>query len=213
MPAEPLAASCVALTEHAVDPDLTHTHQADLHARFEQLKTRLPLVARIYAEILASVAASPGPCKAYLSKAGQGVEVAFTQIIQVRQPWERALESLDAFLGAGTAKAASGTGPHKAKRLAWFLDLGTRVVELAEQSARGKDDWTDGRPIAMKRLHERDPRLDYLTEQDRTALALDPQGNVGMVRGRELRLRHAAHHPGPGRAPRGVRRPPPLAAD
>jgi len=167
---EPLSAACVALAEHAVDPGLTQTHQADLHARFERLKAQLPLVARIYAEILASVAASPGPYKAYLSEAGQGVEVAFTQIIQMRQPWERALESLDAFLGAGTSKAVPGSGPRKAKRLAWFLDPNTRAVEVAEQSIRGKDGWTDGRPVAMKRLHERDPRLDYLTEQDRTAL-------------------------------------------
>ena len=168
MPTEPLSAACVALAEHAVDANLTHAHQADLHARFEGLKAPLPLVARIYAEILASVATSPGPYKAYLSEAGQGVEIAFTQIIQVRQPWERALESLDAFLGAGTSPAAPG--PHKAKRLAWFLDPNTQAIEVAEQSAKSRDGWSDGRPVAMKRLHERDPRLDYLTEQDRTAL-------------------------------------------
>ena len=168
MPTEPLSAACVALAEHAVDANLTHAHRADLDARFEQIKAPLPLVARIYAEILASVATSSQPYNAYLSEAGQGVEIAFTQIIQVRQPWERALESLDAFLGTGTPQAASG--PHKAKRLAWFLDPSTRAVEVAEQSAKGRDGWSDGRPVAMKRLHERDPRLDYLTEQDRTAL-------------------------------------------
>jgi len=170
MPTEPLSAACVALAEHAVDADLTHAHQADLHACFERLKAQLPLVARVYAEILASVAASPGPYKAYLSEAGQGVEIAFTQIIQVRQPWERALESLDAFLGAGTSKVATGPGPRRAKRLVWFLDPETRTIEVAEQSAKGTEGWTDGRAVAMKRLHERDPRLDYLTEQDRTAL-------------------------------------------
>ncbi|MGI4945361.1 MAG: hypothetical protein ACRYHQ_33155, partial [Janthinobacterium lividum] len=170
MPIEPLSAACVALAEHAVDARLTNVHQADLHARFERLQAPLPLVARIYAEILASAAASPGSYKEYLSEAGQGVEIAFTQTIQMRQPWERALESLDAFLGASASKAASGPGPQKAKRLAWFLDPNTREVEVAEQSAKGRDGWSDGRPVAMKRLHERDPRLDYLTEQDRTAL-------------------------------------------
>ncbi len=170
MPAEPLSAACVALAEHAVDPDLTHTHHADLDARFEHLQASLPLVARIYAEILAGVAVSPGLYKVHLAEADRGVEVAFTQIVQMRQPWERALESLDAFLGAGTPKAASGPGPRKTKRLAWFLDPNTRAVEVAEQSAKGKEGWSDGRPVAMKRLHERDPRLDYLTEQDRTAL-------------------------------------------
>ncbi len=168
MPAEPLSAACVALAEHAVDPDLTHAHQADLDARFEHLKDVLPLVARIYAEILAGVAVSPGLYKVYLGEADPGVEVAFTQLVQMRQPWERALESLDALLGAGPSKAASG--PRKAKRLAWFLDPDTRSVEVAEQSAKGRDGWSDGRPVSLKRLHERDPRLDYLTEQDRAAL-------------------------------------------
>jgi len=170
MPAEPLSAACVALAEHAVDVDLTHAHRTNLEARFEHLKTQLPLIARIYAEILASVAESPTPYKAYLAQAGQGLEIAFTGLIQVRQPWERALESLDAFLGAGPTKAATGPGPRKPKRLVWFLDPDTRTIEVAEQSAKGKDGWTDGRAVAMKRLHERDPRLDYLTEQDRTAL-------------------------------------------
>ena len=39
-----------------------------------------------------------------------------------------------------------------------------------EQSPKGKDGWTDGRPVSMKRLRDLDPRLDYLTEQDRSAL-------------------------------------------
>jgi len=167
-PAEPLSAACVALAEHAVDPSLTQAHQADLDARFEQLKDTLPLVARIHAEILVGVAASPGFYKMFLAEADPGVEVAFTQLIQVRQPWERALESLDALLGAGPSKAAPG--PRKAKRLAWFLDPDTRTIEVAEQSAKGRDGWSDGRPVSLKRLHERDPRLDYLTEQDRAAL-------------------------------------------
>jgi len=170
MPAEPLSAACVALAEHAVDVDLTHAHRTNLEARFEHLKAQLPLIARIYAEILASVAASPTPYKTYLAQAGDCLEIAFTGLIQMRQPWERALESLDAFLGAGPTKTATGPGPRKAKRLVWFLDPDTRTIEVAEQSARGKDGWTDGRAVAMKRLHERDPRLDYLTEQDRTAL-------------------------------------------
>jgi superfamily II DNA or RNA helicase len=170
MPAEPLSAACVALAEHAVDADLTRKHGVDLAARFEQLKSELPLIARIHAEILASVAEVPAPYEAYLVETGGDLRVAFAQLIHVRQPWERALESLDAFLATGTPKPASGQPARKTKRLAWFVDPETRQVEVAEQSAKGKDGWTDGRAVAMKRLHERDPRLDYLTDQDRIAL-------------------------------------------
>ncbi|MBV8614306.1 MAG: hypothetical protein JOY66_11120, partial [Acetobacteraceae bacterium] len=170
MPAEPLSAACVALAEYALDADLTRQHRADLTARFERLEGALPLVARVFAEILAAVADAPGPYEAYLARTGRDLGVAFTRLIQVRQPWERALESLEAFLATGTSKPVSGQAARKAKRLAWFVDPETREVEVAEQSARGKDGWTDGRAVALKRLHERDPRLDYLTEQDRAAL-------------------------------------------
>ncbi len=169
-PAGPFNAACIALAEHALDADLTRARRADLSAHFERLREHLPLVARILAELLAEATGVTDAYEAALAEGDGGVAVSFTQLIRTRQPWERALESLDAFLGSGAAKASVGKGARSAKRLAWFIDPDTRHVEVAEQSARGKDGWTDGRPVAMKRLHERDPRLDYLTEQDRAAL-------------------------------------------
>lgn len=169
MPAEPLSAACVALAEYFVDADLAREQEAGLAARFEHLRDVLPLVARIYAGILAEVAKPPAPYKAWLAESDKSLALEFTRIIQIRQPWERALESLDAFLGGG-AKPEAPKAPRKAKRLAWFLDPETHFIDVVEQSAKGRDGWTDGRPVAMKRLHQQDPRLDYLTEQDRRAL-------------------------------------------
>jgi superfamily II DNA or RNA helicase len=167
MPSAPFAAACVALAEHAVDADLSRANRADLATRFEQLCDTMPLVARIHGEILARVAAHPGPYIAWLDGRGG---VAFTNIIQTLQPWERALESLEAFLGAEEGGGDAAKAPRKGKRLAWFLDPAADDVTAAEQSAKGRDGWTDGRAVAMKRLHEQDPRLDYLTPQDRVAL-------------------------------------------
>jgi superfamily II DNA or RNA helicase len=163
----PLAAACVALAEHAVDAAVSRGNRDDLALRFEHLRDTMPLVARIYAEILAEVAAHPGPYAAWLASA---TGVSFTKIIHTLQPWERALESLDAFLGGGEGGANAAKAPRKAKRLVWFLDPAGEEVTVAEQSAKGRDGWTDGRPVAMKRLHDQDPRLDYLTPQDRIAL-------------------------------------------
>jgi len=179
MPLAPLSAACVALVEYAVDPDVSLANRADLAARFEKTKDALPLVARIYGEILAKVAAHPDPYKSWLDRAGI---VAFTGIIQTRQPWERALESLDAFLGKGDSSADTAMAPRKAKRLVWFVDPVTKHVTAAEQSAKGRDGWTDGRAVAMKRLHGQDPRLDYLMPQDRVALRTirkEPSGWYG----------------------------------
>jgi superfamily II DNA or RNA helicase len=170
MPGAPLSAACVALAEYTIDPTLSKAHTADLAERFETTRTLLPLVGRIHAEILASVASHPGPYKAWLAETDRAPAITFTQLIQVLPPWERALESLDVFLGAGSAKADTAKTPRKAKRLAWFVDPETEEVTAAEQSAKGRDGWTDGRAVAMKRLHEQDPRLDYLTTQDRLAL-------------------------------------------
>ncbi len=174
MPVAPLSAACVALAEYALDTTLSRAHQQDLDERFEQARKLTPLITRMHAEILAEVASHPGPYKVWLKEAdvmpgGAGI-IAFTRLIEVRHPWERALESLDAFLGAGEAKADGGKSLRKAKRLVWFLNPVTQEVTAAEQSAKGRDGWTDGRAVAMKRLYEQDPRLDYLTPQDRAAL-------------------------------------------
>ena len=167
MPAPPLAAACVSLAEYALDPALSKKHRSDLAASFDKIRDLLPLVARIYTEVLDAGAHGRAP------PPQDGLDaafIAFTRLIEVRQPWERALESLDAFLGAAEARADSGKATHKGKRLAWFLDPETQEVTPAEQSAKGRDGWTDGRAVAMKRLYEQDPRLDYLTPQDRLAL-------------------------------------------
>ena len=165
MPHTPLAAASAALAEFAVDPALSRDNSTDLADRFGQLRDTMPLIARIYAEILAEVAAKPAPYKAWLPNDGI---IAFTKIIQVRPPWERALESLDVLISGEEPDNAKAQ--RKAKRLAWFVHPSGEYVEAAEQSAKGRDGWTDGRPVAMKRLYEQDPRLDYLTPQDRVAL-------------------------------------------
>ncbi len=170
MPSAPLSAACVALAEYALDAALSHTQQHDLIIRFEQFRDTMPLVARIYAEILAAVVRTPDPYKGWLAETCPVLAISFTGLIKMRQPWERVLESLDAFLGRDEPDADAAKTTRKAKRLVWFVNPETEEVTVAEQSAKGRDGWTDGRAIAMKRLHEQDPRLDYLIPQDRIAL-------------------------------------------
>jgi superfamily II DNA or RNA helicase len=170
MPTAPLSAACVALAEFALDPALSRANASDLGVRFEATRPLVPLIARIHAEILASAASRPATWQAWLSETQPAPAIAFTQLIHTLPPWERALESLDAFLGGHSSKSETGKALRRAKRLVWFLDPDVKEVSVAEQSAKGADGWTDGRAVAMKRLHEQDPRLDYLTPQDRAAL-------------------------------------------
>lgn len=168
--ADPLGDACIALAEHATDPNISRQRVRELAARFEAVRDSLLLPARLYAEILADAATPAAPYAAFLDATSSGIGVTFTQLIRVTPPWERALESLDAFLFTGSGKAAGAPAPRKSKRLAWFVDPDKLAIEVAEQSAKGRDGWTDGRAVAMKRLHEQDPRLDYLTNEDRRAL-------------------------------------------
>jgi superfamily II DNA or RNA helicase len=169
-PAEPLSAALLALSEYVVDPALARKQIKVLTETFSRVAESLPTVARIYAEILAQISKAPAPYEDYLANTATSITISFTQIIKSRPAWERALESLGVFLG-GDAIAAVEKEKRKTKRLVWFVDPDQRYVEVAEQSAKGRDGWTDGRPVSLKRLHERDPKLDYLLEADRTALA------------------------------------------
>ncbi len=164
---EPLSVACVALAEYALETTVSRDREVLLREQFQALKDVFPVVARISAEILAEVGDMPAGHKAWLDKHPM---VSFTRLIQTSQPWERALASLDAFLDTGEGAADAGKTVRKTKRLAWFLDPDTQEIDVVEQSPKGRDGWTDGRPVAMKRLHEQDPRLDYLTVQDRSAL-------------------------------------------
>ncbi len=191
-PPEPLSAACLALAEHAVDVELSRDGDDDLAERFEYLRDMLPMIARIYAEILTQVAARPAPYRDWLDAQGASPVVRFTEIVQTRQSWERALESLDAFLDAGAPKTEAAKAPRKAKRLVWFVNPDTREIDIAEQSTKGKDGWTDGRGVSMKRLQEQDPRLDYLTDHDRRALrTIRKDGGTGWYNPEVYHFDHA----------------------
>jgi hypothetical protein len=186
----PLAAACVALAEHAVDAGPVTQTPADLAGRFEYLRDLLPLVARIYAEILAEVAAAPGPYKAWLAERG-GWRWQFTK------PDPDSASPGSGRWKAWTPSLATGRPREDAaarRRVRPSVWSGSSIrrredIAVAEQSAKGRDGWTDGRAVAMKRLHEQDPRLDYLTPQDRTALRTIRKEDLELVRRGSFRVR------------------------
>ncbi|MCY7345541.1 MAG: DEAD/DEAH box helicase [Pyrinomonadaceae bacterium] len=83
-------------------------------------------------------------------------------IIPKLEDWERALNTLEMIAHKSGAVTES-----KAKidetRVAWQLDFESREIQPVEQKY-SKKGWTDGRNIALKRLHERDVK--NLSEQD-----------------------------------------------
>jgi superfamily II DNA or RNA helicase len=168
---EPLSAALVALTEFLIDPMLAKARLKDTKARFAALAETLPLVARIYAEILAQISDKPTQYQAFLRATPNDCAlIVFADLIKLKQPWERSFDSLANFLNTGATAPVTAPVTQKSRRLVWFVNPELKLIEAAEQSAKGAGGWTSGRNVAMKRLHEQDSRLDYLDDHDRRAL-------------------------------------------
>jgi superfamily II DNA or RNA helicase len=131
-----------------------------------------PLAARILAQVHVRF---PDPAQkradwaAELKALGEGYPRRFLDIVPLREPWERTLEKLQGFLAPATKPPAAAPA-NAAKRLVFRLDAATGDITALEQSAKGGG-WSAGRPIALKRLQQRDPKLDYLTPEDQRVAA------------------------------------------
>ena len=166
---EPFSGACAILARFLLDCSLSPSEHALSKAWFSSLRDTLPLIARIHAEVLAKIDADPGTYREFLRQfPPEGQVIAFTEIVHLRQPWERKFDNLANLLVSSAPRAAAPEGK-KSKRLVWLLDPEAKFIEVVEQSVKGGG-WTPGRSVAMKRLYEQDPRLDYLGDQDRRAL-------------------------------------------
>jgi superfamily II DNA or RNA helicase len=181
---EPFSSACAILAVYFLESSLDQRAIDESKARFAALRDTLPLVARIHAEVLANISDDPGLYRQFLREfpergqfPEQGQVIAFTEIVHLRQPWERTFDNLANLLVASAPRAAATAG-RKSKRLVWLLDPDAKSIEVLEQSVKGKD-WTLGRSINMKRLYEQDPRLDYLGDHDRRALRTIAKSNIG----------------------------------
>ncbi len=159
------AAAVVALAALFINSALMRERVVDNEAEYNRLAQTMPLLARIYAGILARTSRNGASWHERAAGLGGKDLIEFTEVIAFKQPWERAFDTLTAFLKPGEPKRPAEKSPAKTKRLAWLVDVSSAEVSAVEQSMKGNG-WTGGRPVALKRLHMRDARLDYLTEHD-----------------------------------------------
>ncbi len=159
------AGAIVALAVLFIDAGLMRERVVDNEAEYNRLAQTMPVLARIYAEILSRTSRNGASWRERAAKVGGKDLIAFTEIVAFKQPWERAFDTLSEFLRPGEPKRAADKTPAKTQRLAWLVDLSSSEVSVVEQSMKGNG-WTGGRPVALKRLHQRDARLDYFTEHD-----------------------------------------------
>jgi hypothetical protein len=91
------------------------------------------------------------------------------ELQQRQESWQQALQALTRLkpANASTAPATARTS-----RLAWFIESSSygRRVEPREQKLGAKGQWSKGRAVALRRLVEEGPAMEFLTEQDRLAI-------------------------------------------
>jgi superfamily II DNA or RNA helicase len=165
-----LSAAIAALTEMFIDADAARRHADANAARWVEAVRHSLLAARILAEVLNRTKGKSNEWRKVVSQIGGADIVAFGETVECKPGWERAFENLTAFLDPeGAGRPAAGDAPAKNKRLAWLINFEFQTIEPVEQVARSKG-WSTGRAVSLKRLKERDERINYLTEHDQKVL-------------------------------------------
>ncbi len=85
---------------------------------------------------------------------------AFVDEVEKNERWEIALEALST-LSSSKQKASAGSD----KRIIWLVDFDKRLIQPKMQSLSKSGNWSAGRNVALKRLHEGD--VEELSEQDK----------------------------------------------
>jgi superfamily II DNA or RNA helicase len=163
----PLGTAIVTLVVAVIDGPATRQREAVAISGIEHWGAELVVPARIMLECHARFADRPAAWTGRMARLGPGLGRSFLEIVPVRAPWERSFARLEALIGAAPAKPAA---PARAKRLVFLLDAETGTIAPQEQTAKAGG-WTGGRPVALKRLHQRDAKLDYLTPADLEVVA------------------------------------------
>ena len=204
---DPLSRAIGMLATYWVDPEAVdrETYQKE----FQHYQTLLPVVAKIFAEILYATESDPmrqqgdhqthaqtdsqidsqahhtnthpqQDYQAYIKQETLKDVIRFTYCVRMGEHWERALNSLDHFFG----QHGVGSVSQLKKRLIWHFTPTNKQLEVHEQTYL-KGGWGNRRPVALKRLFEADPKLDYLTEDDKRTIATLKQERFGWYQQRE----------------------------
>ncbi len=123
------------------------------------------LVAQLYAELIQVHTNKDPVVQHFLNEFQPLGAFRFMAILQVKQPWEYAMDQLQSLVTDQRVQGEPQTVLSD-KRMVWIIDPSSQQIEVMEQSLQKSGRWSAGRAIALKRLYNQDPKLDYLTTQD-----------------------------------------------
>jgi superfamily II DNA or RNA helicase len=165
----PFSSGLIAVAAALIAPDRARDFGPKLFVPlFRRCQTSMPLAAHLLAEALARTAPDPAAYRAFLARRDNEIAYRFLSLVADKAPWERALESLEAMLAPPQPVAPASA---KTRRLVWLVDPETLEIQPLEQALQARG-WSAGRSVALKRLRQGDPALDYLDEFDRRACRL-----------------------------------------
>ena len=163
----PMTTAIVSLALGVVDAAFTAQREPGDRQVVERWDVFAPLAVRVLAQTHIRSAETPGPWQARLQRLGEGYARQFLDIVPNRPAWERVLDKLQSVLAPPAP--AKTEAADRTRRLIFRFDAETLQIAPMEQTAK-RDGWNAGRPVALKRLRDRDPKLDYLTDEDLAAL-------------------------------------------
>ena len=168
--ADPLGMAISTLALAVVDGSTAARREPQDRKAAEIWRRPTPLADRILAEVHTRFAAGDGssPWPARLASSGAGLPRRFLDIVPIRPAWDRALDKLQGFL-APTVEGVKTAPTVQTRRLILRFDATMLQITPVEQTAKGAG-WSAGRPLALKRLYQRDPKLDYFTPDDQRVL-------------------------------------------
>ncbi|MGD9881594.1 MAG: DEAD/DEAH box helicase [Reyranella sp.] len=159
----PLDAAIATMALAVIDASRMSAREDQDWRAIQRWGTHARLAARIIAQAHAAVLPNPGIWRNTLVAFGSGYARDFMKIVPIRPAWDRALDKVQAFLAP--PPMAKSEAPARTRRLVFLFNSDTLEIVPHEQTAK-RDGWSAGRPVSLKRLHQRDAKLDYLTEED-----------------------------------------------
>lgn len=173
---DPFVGAIVALADFWLEEDYKiRVNLPSVKRQFETYKNLLPLVAKIFAEILQKHELKNQQVTTFLEKFKD--LPSFLSCIHIQEVWQRKLATLDHVLTTLSPSPKSPKATKTSKQLLWLFDPKTRELTPMEQGVTRKT--TKGRPIALKRLFEASSQLDYLTAEDKRVIQTLRKEKVG----------------------------------
>ncbi len=125
------------------------------------------LHAAVSSNLLKTLCATDKTTKEIAQKYNESTFNFIVDLLPRIEPWQRALDALTKLGGQGNPQEIAAS-KQNSLRMAWFVTLTDQKAGLAPREQRlGKNGrWSNGRPVAVKRLHKSPEKFDYLTDQD-----------------------------------------------